>query len=72
MGSSVMASSQDQKLIRWGVEEMRVQQMGSSRDIKLSRWGVEEKRSSEDEEFRKCRVHEMGSLGDGEFRRSGF
>ena len=39
--------------------------MGSSRDMELSRWGVEEKRNSEDGEFRKCRVHEMGSLGDG-------
>ena len=39
--------------------------MGSLRDMELSTLGVEEKRSSEDGEFRKCRVHEMGSLGDG-------
>ena len=39
--------------------------MGIARDREFRRRGVEEKRSSEDREFRKCRVHEMGTLGDG-------
>ena len=37
-----MASSQDGKLMTWGVEEMGVQQIGSSADGKFTRYEVEQ------------------------------